>query len=192
MPCAASRTSSGTRVETGDDVPHEDQQRVADERDQRGRARQSGDRDEDAEQRQRRDRVQQARCPQHRRVEPPPAPHHDRRAGSTSMRPSSTREHREHDVLEECGADLGQVIADPLPGDPLIAKIRGHERHTRRCYRRARVRSVVVVDDPTRVGQQAVPRRHGRRARALARHADRRGRGARSVRRAAARRRCCG
>ena len=60
MPSAASLTSRGHGVEAGHDVPHEDQQRVAHERDERGGARQPGVGEQEREGGQRRDRVEHA------------------------------------------------------------------------------------------------------------------------------------
>jgi hypothetical protein len=114
------------RVEPGDRVAHEDQQRVPDQHDLGGGGGQAGEGDEEGEQRERRDAVDHPHHRQHRWVEALPPPHgHAERDGDGEA--DGQGDAHELDVLDEAGGDVVAVVRHPLPPDPRVLHRRGDQ-----------------------------------------------------------------
>ena len=120
MPRAASRTSAGTRPQPFEDVPVEDQQRVADERDLDRRHRQPAERDEQLEEREARDRVEEVGEEADRLVGPP-VPVGDQRRGEREHEADRDRDHGQLDVLEQRRLKrVGPVVGDPAGAEGVV------------------------------------------------------------------------
>ena len=104
------------RVEARHDVPDEDQDRVQDERDDRGQDRQPGDRHHGGEQGDAGDRVQDPRDDRDRGVDAPPA-HRPQGQGERDREADGERRQREPEVLERAADELVEVVAHPGPVD---------------------------------------------------------------------------
>jgi hypothetical protein len=108
-------------VEPGDDVPEQDQQRVADQR-HLGRAEaQAVDRHQHAEQGQAGDGVEDAREPGQRRVGPAPA-HGDQRHDHGQHEPDGDGHDGQRHVLPEGVDDLVGVVGHPVPADERLLR----------------------------------------------------------------------
>ena len=169
MPSAASLISSGTDAEAGDDVPQEDEQRVARQRDQGGGAGQPGVGDEEGEGGQRRDREEHPGDRQRRAIEPRPAcgRHAERQRDQQPEADGAHGEDRRAPAVSE--RDEVGVATDPVPPQPAVDvagqhsgrgyRARPSDAHRPPTGRRPPVRTTrgnVTPHDPARARHQAV------------------------------------
>ena len=123
MPSAASRTDGGHRLEPGDDVGDQDQQRVAGQGHHGGPPRQvAPHRGEQGEQGDARQRVDQARR-RRDRCHRPAVAECDRGEDRRHDQPERHRHHRQGDVFDDGLRDLVPLLDDPLPSDDGVGRL---------------------------------------------------------------------